>query len=172
MGAAAGQHHPAAQLWFLQGCMWHAPVCTNERSVHQAALTRRAVCCALKAACLPLPKQHPSPCTAACWSAGGPGGKLLVLGAADLFEDGWLDKEDNSRLMEWCFKWLRPVRGAMGGSAGRPCWGAVLPSLCCLIQQWASPHSCSSFWFACYAHTSHHPCTDGFCCVPTTFPHS
>jgi intraflagellar transport protein 52 len=34
---------------------------------------------------------------------------LLVLGAAGLFDDAWLDKEDNSRLSDFVFKWLRPV---------------------------------------------------------------
>jgi hypothetical protein len=32
-----------------------------------------------------------------------------VLGAAGLFDDAWLDKEDNSRLSDFVFKWLRPV---------------------------------------------------------------
>jgi hypothetical protein len=46
----------------------------------------------------------------ACWSSSEPGGgRLLVLGAAGLFDDAWLDKEDNSRLSDFVFKWLRPV---------------------------------------------------------------
>jgi hypothetical protein len=46
----------------------------------------------------------------ACWSSPEPGGgRLLVLGAAGLFDDAWLDKEDNSRLSDFVFKWLRPV---------------------------------------------------------------
>lgn len=33
----------------------------------------------------------------------------MVLGAAGLFDDAWLDKEDNSRISDFAFKWLRPV---------------------------------------------------------------
>lgn len=52
------------------------------------------------------PMQRP---LGACWSSPEPGGgRLLVLGAAGLFDDAWLDKEDNSRLSDFVFKWLRP----------------------------------------------------------------
>lgn len=33
----------------------------------------------------------------------------MVLGAAGLFDDAWIDKEDNSRISDFVFKWLRPV---------------------------------------------------------------
>ena len=53
-----------------------------------------------------------SPCSlvcagAVCKVAGG--GMVLVLGAAAMFADEWLDKDDNSKLMEAIFKWCRPV---------------------------------------------------------------
>lgn len=48
----------------------------------------------------------------ACWcSPDSAGGRLLVLGTCQLFDDKWLDKEDNSKLMDFVFKWLRPVSG-------------------------------------------------------------
>jgi hypothetical protein len=54
----------------------------------------------------------------ACWQAGGGlGGKLMVLGSASIFADQWLDKEDNSRFMDFVFKWLKPVSGLGGGTA-------------------------------------------------------
>ena len=34
------------------------------------------------------------------------GGKLAVFGSAHMFSDGYLDKEDNSRLQEVVFTWL------------------------------------------------------------------
>eukprot|EP00775_Hariotina_reticulata_P010963 gene10963-11117_t len=52
------------------------------------------------------PMQRP---VAACWSSPEPGGgRLLVLGAAGLLDDAYLDKEDNSRISDFIFKWLRP----------------------------------------------------------------
>ncbi|KAI8467807.1 MAG: hypothetical protein J3K34DRAFT_460202 [Monoraphidium minutum] len=53
------------------------------------------------------PTQRP---LAAAWEAppGSGGGRLLVVGSARLFDDRWLDKEANARLMDWAFKWLRP----------------------------------------------------------------
>jgi intraflagellar transport protein 52 len=64
------------------------------------------------------PMQRP---LAAGWEApaGSGGGRLLVLGSCRLFDDRWLDKEANARLMDWAFKWLRPVRGWGGGPCGR-----------------------------------------------------
>jgi len=61
------------------------------------------------------PMQRP---LAAAWEAqpGSGGGRLLVLGAAQAFDDQWLDKEDNARLMDWVFKWLRPVSLRVWGS--------------------------------------------------------
>lgn len=35
---------------------------------------------------------------------------MLVLGSAGLLHDAWLDKEDNSRISDFVFRWLRPVR--------------------------------------------------------------
>lgn len=34
-------------------------------------------------------------------------GKVCVLGSVQMFADDWLDKEENSRLLEALFKWLR-----------------------------------------------------------------
>ncbi len=49
---------------------------------------------------------------AACWSSSEPGGgRVLVLGSAGLLHDAWLDKEDNSRISDFVFRWLRPVSG-------------------------------------------------------------
>lgn len=42
-----------------------------------------------------------------CKVAGG--GLVVVLGSAAMFADEWLDKDDNSKLMELFFKWCRPV---------------------------------------------------------------
>ena len=38
----------------------------------------------------------------------------MVLGSASMFEDQWLDKEDNSRFMDYVFKWLKPVSDDAG----------------------------------------------------------
>eukprot|EP00201_Polytomella_parva_P014854 CAMPEP_0175057452 /NCGR_PEP_ID=MMETSP0052_2-20121109/11272_1 /TAXON_ID=51329 ORGANISM="Polytomella parva, Strain SAG 63-3" /NCGR_SAMPLE_ID=MMETSP0052_2 /ASSEMBLY_ACC=CAM_ASM_000194 /LENGTH=329 /DNA_ID=CAMNT_0016322667 /DNA_START=395 /DNA_END=1385 /DNA_ORIENTATION=- len=35
-------------------------------------------------------------------------GKIMVLGSVMLFDDKWVDKEDNSKLMDFVFKYLRP----------------------------------------------------------------
>lgn len=34
-------------------------------------------------------------------------GKLAVLGSVEMLSDAWLDKEGNSRVMEFLFKWMR-----------------------------------------------------------------
>lgn len=34
---------------------------------------------------------------------------MAVLGSAALFEDAWLDKEENAKLMDTVFRWLLPV---------------------------------------------------------------
>lgn len=47
--------------------------------------------------------------TAALWS-GEQGGKLAVLGSVAMFDDKWLDVEDNAKIMDWLFRWLKPVR--------------------------------------------------------------
>lgn len=59
------------------------------------------------------PMQRP---LAAAWEAqpGSGGGRILVIGSAQLFDDRWLDKEANARIMDWAFKWLRPVSCRMG----------------------------------------------------------
>lgn len=54
-------------------------------------------------------------CTAAVWS-GERGGKLAVLGSAAMFEDKWLDVEDNAKIMDWLFRWLKPVSAVKQGS--------------------------------------------------------
>jgi len=32
-----------------------------------------------------------------------------VLGSVQLFDDKYIDKEENSKLVDFIFKWLRPV---------------------------------------------------------------
>ncbi len=46
------------------------------------------------------------------------GGRVAVLGSVQLLDDSWLDKEDNSRLADFLFKWLRPVSDAQAGVEG------------------------------------------------------
>lgn len=43
----------------------------------------------------------------AVWHQPGQG-KLAVLGSVTMFDDKWVDKEENSKLMDFIFKWLRP----------------------------------------------------------------
>lgn len=43
----------------------------------------------------------------ALWQ-GQTGGKLAVLGSVAMFDDKWLDSEDNSNIMDWLFRWLKP----------------------------------------------------------------
>ena len=42
---------------------------------------------------------------------GGEAGRICVLGSALLFDDAWIEKEDNARLAEFVFEWLRPGSG-------------------------------------------------------------
>ena len=35
-------------------------------------------------------------------------GKIAVLGSADMLSDAWIDKEENSRVLDFLFKWMRP----------------------------------------------------------------
>mmetsp|Transcript_31847 Transcript_31847/g.38538 ORF Transcript_31847/g.38538 Transcript_31847/m.38538 type:complete len:486 (+) Transcript_31847:279-1736(+) len=44
----------------------------------------------------------------AVWEKAG-AGRIAVLGSGLLFEDSWLDKEDNVKLMEFIIKWLTPT---------------------------------------------------------------
>ena len=44
----------------------------------------------------------------ALWQ-GQAGGKLAVLGSVAVFDDKWLDVEDNAQVMDWLFRWLKPV---------------------------------------------------------------
>jgi len=43
----------------------------------------------------------------AVWQSEG-SGRICVLGSVQLFDDKYLDKEENSKLMDFVFKWLRP----------------------------------------------------------------
>lgn len=36
------------------------------------------------------------------------GGRIAVFGSVSMFDDKWLDKEENSKLMDFVFKWARP----------------------------------------------------------------
>ncbi len=53
----------------------------------------------------------------AMWESGkapvgaGNAGRICVLGSALLFDDAWIEKEDNARLAEFVFEWLRPGSG-------------------------------------------------------------
>lgn len=38
-----------------------------------------------------------------------------MLGSAGLLHDAWLDKEDNSRISDFVFRWLRPVSARLEG---------------------------------------------------------
>ncbi len=91
---------------------------------------------------------------AAAWAGEG-GGRLLVLGSAAVFDDTWLDKEDNSRLMEFVFRWLRPVSWGLpslwpcmnwNGRTGQPMlhmgnsWPAMMP---CHVADKHDPCSCA-----------------------------
>ncbi|KAL0031916.1 hypothetical protein WJX79_005109 [Trebouxia sp. C0005] len=42
----------------------------------------------------------------ALWQGQG-GGKLAVMGSVAMFDDKWLDSEDNSKIMDWLFRWLK-----------------------------------------------------------------
>jgi len=42
----------------------------------------------------------------AIWSKGA--SKICVLGSVHMFDDKWIDKEENSKVMDFVFKWLRP----------------------------------------------------------------
>ena len=44
----------------------------------------------------------------AVWSQEG-AGRIAVLGSVQVFDDKYIDKEENSKLMDFFFKWLRPV---------------------------------------------------------------
>lgn len=44
----------------------------------------------------------------ALWQ-GQAGGKLAVMGSVAMFDDKWLDSEDNSKIMDWLFRWLKQV---------------------------------------------------------------
>ena len=32
-----------------------------------------------------------------------------MMGSVAMYDDKWLDSEDNSKLMDWLFRWLKPV---------------------------------------------------------------
>lgn len=53
-----------------------------------------------------------------------------MLGAARLFDDAWLDKEDNSRINDFVFKWLRPVRFLTLSHTASACQSAFTRFLC------------------------------------------
>jgi hypothetical protein len=39
-------------------------------------------------------------------------GRIAVLGSVQVFDDKWIDKEENSKLLDFVFKLLRPVRAS------------------------------------------------------------
>lgn len=45
----------------------------------------------------------------AVWAQPGYG-RIAVVGSAAMFDDKWLDKEENSKVMDFFFKFLKPVR--------------------------------------------------------------
>ena len=52
------------------------------------------------------------------------GGRLLAFGSCCIFEDAWLDKEDNNKLMEFAFKFLKPGSGVDLGDESDDRFGA------------------------------------------------
>lgn len=46
----------------------------------------------------------------AVWSQPGYG-RIAVLGSCMMLDDKWIDKEENAKIMDFLFKFLRPVRG-------------------------------------------------------------
>lgn len=57
------------------------------------------------------------------WTAEGQG-RIAVFGSVSMFDDKYIDKEENSKLMDFVFKWLRPVRGGADGCTACTCAGA------------------------------------------------
>lgn len=65
----------------------------------------------------------------AVWAQPGYG-RIAVLGSCAMFDDKWLDKEENSKIMDFFFKFLKPVRrpqcrrfgGRAGGRRGVQDW--------------------------------------------------
>ncbi len=43
---------------------------------------------------------------AACWTRKG-AGRLVVFGSSHVFDDAWIDEEENSKLQEVLFKWIQ-----------------------------------------------------------------
>lgn len=50
----------------------------------------------------------------AVWHQPGQG-RIAVLGSVSMFDDKWIDKEENSKVMDFIFKWLRPVSVKFSG---------------------------------------------------------
>jgi hypothetical protein len=48
-------------------------------------------------------------------------GRIAVLGSVQVFDDKWIDKEENSKLLDFVFKFLRPV--SAGGGCCSVCGG-------------------------------------------------
>eukprot|EP00899_Mesostigma_viride_P004969 jgi/Mesvir1/14473/Mv05180-RA.2 len=44
----------------------------------------------------------------AAWQNKGGKGRLVVLGSVQMFDDTWLDREENGALMDFVFRWLAP----------------------------------------------------------------
>ena len=59
----------------------------------------------------------------AVWGREG-GGRIAVLGSAAMLGDTWLEREDNSRIMDFLFRWLRPVSpcGPLAVMGNLHCW--------------------------------------------------
>jgi hypothetical protein len=45
------------------------------------------------------------------WQGKAGQGRVAVLGSVLLFDDAWLDKEENGRLADFLFRWLLPDGG-------------------------------------------------------------
>mmetsp|Transcript_7612 Transcript_7612/g.17496 ORF Transcript_7612/g.17496 Transcript_7612/m.17496 type:complete len:440 (-) Transcript_7612:84-1403(-) len=45
----------------------------------------------------------------ACISPKGSKGRIIVLGSTRIFDDEWLNKEENGKLLDVCLKWLQPA---------------------------------------------------------------
>lgn len=49
--------------------------------------------------------------TVAVHHVGGQGGRICVVGSTEMFEDRWIEKEENGKLAEFIFRWLDPQGG-------------------------------------------------------------
>jgi intraflagellar transport protein 52 len=61
----------------------------------------------------------------AVWAQPGYG-RIAVLGSCAIFDDKWLDKEENSKVMDFMFRFLKPVGGRERGTARARSWAGCV----------------------------------------------